>query len=299
MAQTIKDILRKKVGDDEHLEEALSYYQQYQTSSPFAVIKISGSCIDSSLDVITKDLSDLHELGLLPVVTYGFGDMLSEKLAKEGIIAPFIAGERRTDAAAMKHVEDIAERVSNRIVYGIGKEKARLLDYESRILYAQDKTEEGYEEHNGDITHLFFEPIQETLQDGYIPIVSPIGTSEDGKKNYNINSADVGARLAKELKTVKYVLLTATNGVLDKTGKTIDTLELNDDYQRLVDDGIIKDGMLKNVREAHSVLSCANNLESVQIVRPSNLFYELFTKKGAGTYITRAKARNLVSTQHP
>jgi hypothetical protein len=131
------------------------------------------------------------------------------------------------------------------------------------------------------------------LSSGHIPIISPIGVSDNGKL-YNINAATASSELVIELDPEKYVMITSSRGVLDnpssKNSGLISKIVLRKgDYDRLVADGILTGGMKKNVDEAIYSLTTRENGDdrSVQIVNPGNLIAELFTKKGYGTYIRK------------
>ncbi len=67
--------------------ESSFFWSLYNETDPgrFAVIKLSGECIETSLDRIAEDLSDLYKLGLFPIVTFGWGNSLSHRLAEAGI----------------------------------------------------------------------------------------------------------------------------------------------------------------------------------------------------------------------
>ena len=276
--------------------ESSFFWSLYNGTDPgrFAVIKLSGECIETSLDRIAEDLSDLYKLGLFPVVTFGWGSSLSRRLAEAGINSKFIDGDRYTDSQVMAEVERIAKETGDRIVQAVLARgaKARLIDYNSRSLVAEKKQGNDYGSHNGSIVGVNTAPALSAVDMGVIPIVSPIGISEDGKTAYNINAASAGAMLAQAIDPIKYVMVTSSGGVLNPGRKIISEIVLNRDLERLVSDGTVSGGMEKNVREAQLSLSLRQNGDdrSVQIVGPNNLLLELFSYKGAGTYIRKGYA---------
>ncbi|HLC59879.1 MAG TPA: hypothetical protein VJJ52_00445 [Candidatus Nanoarchaeia archaeon] len=257
----------------------------------FAVIKLSGECIETSLDRIAEDLSDLYKLGLFPVVTFGWGNSLSHRLAEAGVNSRFIDGERYTDSQVMTEVERIAKETGAKIVNAVLARgaKAKLIDYNSRSLIAEKKQGEEYGSHNGSIIGVNTIPALSAVDCGVIPIVSPLGISEDGKTSYNINAATAGAMLAEAIDPIKYIMVTSSGGVLNRDRSIISEIVLNRDLERLLSDGTIYSGMEKNVKEAQlSLLQRQNGDDrSVQIVGPNNLLLELFSYRGAGTYIRK------------
>ena len=284
-------------------EEAESYISLYRKIEPhrFAVIKISGACLgdDSSLDAIAQDLSDLYGFGLIPTITYGWGKTLTSRLEAQGIESRFVDGNRYTDGRVMPHVEaiavEMAEKLSKAIDSRIGSRissrrgKTAVIDYNSGVFIGEDKKDSGYGENNGDIVAVNTDKIIEAINAGYIPIISPIAVAEDRRKRFNINAADSGACLAAKIDPIKFLMLTGSRGVLNNNNKTIEEIVLSRDYDRLKKDDILSGGMLKNVDEAYLCLNARPNGDdrSVQIVNPGNIIHELFTRKGAGTYIRK------------
>ncbi len=163
------------------------------------------------------------------------------------------------------------------------------------VIIAEGKTGDGYGSHNGNVIGVDLHKIISMIESGSMPIVSPLGFSPCLNKFYNINAATVGAYLAKELDTLKCILVNSKGGVLRNSelpngnGNIIQEIVLDRDYDRLVEERIIYGGMKKNVDEAMYCLNPSfrpnGDDRNVQIVGPYNLLKELFTKKGAGTLI--------------
>ena len=63
--------------------------------------------------------------------------------------------------------------------------------------------------------------------DDYIPVVAPIGVSEEGQ-TYNINADTVAGALAGALKAKRMLLLTDVAGVLDADGALVRQLSVAD-----------------------------------------------------------------------
>lgn len=118
-----------------------------------------------------------------------------------------------------------------------------------------------------------------------IPLIAPIGYDKNGQM-YNINADDAAKELVLALRPMKYIAITKTGGILDKKGKLISEIKIERDYERLVHDGVVRDGMLKKLDEAKDLLERMGTGYSLQVVSPENIILELFTHKGAGTKIT-------------
>lgn len=292
MNREASNVLDKIVGGD----DAKYYLGQYKSIKPwsFAVIKISGECLDGSdsLRKIAEDIVDLYSVGLIPVVTHGWGKILNKRLEEKGIESRFheATHDRITDSNVMDEVLGVAKETAITLIDAISnisqKVRMQYIDHSNKVVIAQGMGH-GYGSHNGKIVRINKDPVLNAVDEGRIPIVSPIGVSENGMTVYNLNSSTVGAALVKEMDPIKYLMVTGKGGVLNHEGKIMSEIVLNRDYLQLVSDGVISEGMKKNVDEAKNSLEARVNGcdRSVQIVSPYNLIEELFSRKGAGTYI--------------
>ena len=127
------------------------------------------------------------------------------------------------------------------------------------------------------------------VQDRFIPVIAPIGVGEDGL-SYNINADLVAGKVAETLQAEKLVLLTNTEGILDKSGTLITSLGVRE-VDALIEDGTISGGMLPKVACAldavHGGVSSATILDG----RVEHaVLLEMFTESGIGTMITRKQS---------
>jgi len=255
----------------------------------FAVIKIGGECVENSLERIADDLSDLYKLGLFPVVTFGWGKTLTDRLAAAGIESWPVNGDRYTDARVMVEVEKIAGENGRYILTALNERgvKARLIDHTQGTIVAEQNSKPGYGTHNGVVVDIRPDAMFNSIDEGFMPLVSPIGISADGKKSYNINSDTAAGMISRYVDPVKYISITASGGVRNQAGQIINEIVLKRDAEKLHSQGTLYGGMEKKVREAELSLSLRQNGDdrSVQIVGPGNLLRELFSYKGAGTYV--------------
>jgi len=129
------------------------------------------------------------------------------------------------------------------------------------------------------------ERVLRTLErDGFTPVVAPTGVDEAGV-TYNINADLAAGEIASALQAEKLVLLTDTDGILDKDGALIPTLSRKE-VERLIADGVISGGMLPKVQACLTALD--NGVRKTHIVNgtiPHALLLEIFTSEGVGTEI--------------
>jgi len=123
-------------------------------------------------------------------------------------------------------------------------------------------------------------------RDGFIPVVAPTGFGEEGL-TYNINADIVAGELAAALSAEKLVLLTDTDGILDKEGKLLSTLS-RAEIEQLVLDGTLSEGMLPKVQACLTALN--GGVRKTHIINgtiPHALLLEIFTTTGIGTEIVQ------------
>jgi acetylglutamate kinase len=120
-----------------------------------------------------------------------------------------------------------------------------------------------------------------------IPIIAPIGVGPDGE-TYNINADTVAGAVAGALGASRLLLLTDVVGVLDKSGKHVTDLSL-DQVPALMADGTISGGMIPKVETC--VHAVEQGVEAAVILDgriAHTMLLEIFTERGVGTLIKRA-----------
>ena len=126
------------------------------------------------------------------------------------------------------------------------------------------------------------------LKRGITPVIPPIGNSKDCI--FNINADTAAKAIVLKLLPQKYILLTNTRGVLDNNNKLISQISISEDYQKLVEEGTINEGMKLKIDEAKEIIEGVAHLEediAVQIANPVNILGELFTDGGKGTFVKK------------
>jgi acetylglutamate kinase len=139
--------------------------------------------------------------------------------------------------------------------------------------------------HVGEVAAVNTGVITALAQANFIPVIAPIGVGEQGE-SYNINADLVAGRVAEALRAEKLILLTNKPGILDRDGRTLETLTAAQ-VEALVADGTINEGMLPKTDCALEALR--NGVRSVQIIDGTvahSLLVEIFTDAGIGTKIT-------------
>ena len=125
------------------------------------------------------------------------------------------------------------------------------------------------------------------LQNGYIPVISPIAVDSSGNA-LNINADTVAGDIAAALLAKKLVLMTDVSGLLrdiKDPSSRISRITL-DDIDPLIAEGVIKGGMIPKIKGA--AVAVKSGVERAHVINGSvshSMLLELFTDHGIGTMI--------------
>ncbi len=281
------------------LVEALPYMRKY--SGEIFVIKYGGHAMgDAKLArQFAEDITLLRQVGINPVIVHGGGPQIGEMLSRLAIESEFIDGLRVTTKATVEVAEMVlCGSVCKSIVADINAVGGRAIGLsgkDSHLVTAR-KVERSKPDPDSNLEKaidLGFvgEPavvdpsiLIQSLENGIIPVVSPIAMGEDGN-TYNINADTMAGAIAGALKARRFVLLTDVPGVLDNDGDMI--AELSDqEIQTLKDSGVISGGMIPKVETCLNALRQGVAGAVILDGRVKHaILLEIFTESGAGTLI--------------
>ncbi len=283
------------------LTEALPYIQRFRGKT--IVIKYGGNAmVDEALKAgFARDVVLMKLVGINPVVVHGGGPQIGDLLKRLGKQSEFVQGMRVTDAETMDVVEMVLGGLVNKEIVNLinrhggsavgltGKDgdliRARKLNLTRANPEAQvpEIIDIG---HVGEVQSIDASVVDMLLHGNFIPIVAPIGVGDDGR-SYNINADLVAGKMAEVLKAEKLILLTNTQGLLDKQNNLLTGLTL-ESVDALIADGTITGGMLPKIGCAlDAVKAGVNSAHIIDGRVPHAVLVELFTDQGIGTLIRR------------
>jgi acetylglutamate kinase len=135
---------------------------------------------------------------------------------------------------------------------------------------------------NPDILHI-------VLENGYIPVISPIAVDVKGNA-LNINADIVAGDIAAALHAKKLILMTDVPGLLKDIkdpNSRISCVAL-EDIEPLISEGVIQGGMIPKLKGA--AVAVENGVERAHIINgnvPHSMLLELFTDCGVGTMVCK------------
>jgi acetylglutamate kinase len=283
------------------LMEALPYIRQF--SHQTMVVKYGGhAMVDEKLKrSFARGIVLMKYIGLNPVVVHGGGPQIKEVLDRMQITSQFIQGMRVTDTQTMDVVEMVlGGKVNKEIVALInqnGGKAVGLTGKDGQLITAQKMKvfkSRGPEDPPelidigmvGEVVEINSEIIRTLENRDFIPVIAPVGIGRRGR-TYNINADLVAGSMAASLKAQKLILLTDVEGVKDKNGNLIPTIQLKQ-IPGMIENGTIQGGMIPKVRCCREAL--LNGVEKAHIIDgrvEHAVILELFTDRGVGTEIIK------------
>lgn len=281
------------------LIEALPYIRNFYGKT--FIIKYGGSAqIEQNLvDAFALDVVLLNYIGIHPVIIHGGGPKISSTMEKMGKKPEFIQGQRFTDKETMDIVEMVLGGLVNKEIVSLinkhGGKAVGLSGKDGGLIKAKKKLLKTSAEKGkrktidlgfvGDVTGIDTRILMSLEKEGFIPIISPIGVSQEGE-TLNINADSVAAFIASALRAEKLILLTDVPGVKDKKGRIISTLTWQQ-IKKLIKEETIAGGMLPKVQACLEAIR--GGVLKTHIIDgrvPHCLLLEIFTKRGIGTEIS-------------
>jgi acetylglutamate kinase len=283
--------------DIDVLIEALPYIKKFHDKK--ILIKYGGHAMvdEEAKSSTARDTVLLKYVGMKPLIVHGGGPEISRSMEKLGKESKFIKGLRVTDEETMEIIEMVlAGKISSDVVSEIIKhdgDAISLSGKDSSLIFAHKKGASKVDEELvdlglvGEIDKINSDLLEMFLDNDYIPVISPIGISDDGT-SLNLNADTAAGEVASAINAEKLIILTDVPGVL-KDPSDPDSL-LNEihisEVPELIEKGIITGGMIPKIETCINAIE--NGVKSCHIIdgrKKHSLLLEIFTTDGIGTMI--------------
>lgn len=285
------------------LVDSLPYIQQFRRKT--VVIKYGGhAMVDENLKrQFALDVILLNHIGVNVVIVHGGGPQINDLLNRLEIKPDYVQGMRVTDGETMNVVEMVlVGRVNKEIVGLINHNGGRAVGLSgrdgdlvcARKMQVSVSSEDGTMNNMppelidlgrvGEVTKINGEVLTTLENDDFIPVIAPVGVGEDGQA-YNINADLVAGAIAGALQAEKLILLTDVEGVKDKSGTLLRSLN-QADLDSLIADGTVAGGMIPKVNCCRDALKRGTRKTHIVDGRLEHaILLEMFTHEGVGTEI--------------
>ena len=281
------------------LKNAAPYIRMYKGKT--FVIKAGGG-VFADLDstrILIEQIAILHYFGVRVVFVHGGGPQLTELSAALGVPTRMVEGRRVTDQKSIDVTSMVLNGLINTRILAICRdlniEAVGISGVDAGIVRAHKRPPVKLESSGevvdygfvGDIDSVDPTAVRKLLDNGLMPVVSPLSADDNGVL-LNINADTVAAALGAALGAEKLILCTGAPGILGEiadAGSLISYIDLRG-LKRLRDENRIADGMLPKAKAIEEALrGGVRRVHVVSYQAPEGILGEVFTNEGTGTLI--------------
>ena len=273
------------------LAEALPYLREYKNK--IVVVKYGGNAMisEASKKTAMKDVVLLSLVGIKVVLVHGGGPEINDTLKKMNIESKFLNGLRVTDKETADVVLMVLSGKVNKslvsLLYRYGGNPAGFSGFDGGLICAkQFKKEYG---HVGKITKVNTRIITDSLEAGYIPVISTVGYGENGEP-LNINADTAAAAIASSLGAESLILMSDIKGImadLNDENSLIPEIKISE-VQKLIENGAVSGGMIPKVQCCVEAIKSGVKKTSIIDGRIGHsILTELLTDEGSGTMFVK------------
>ena len=282
------------------LKHAAPYIRMFKRK--IFVLKAGGEVFSNSASTrdLVEQIAILHQVGIRVVLVHGGGQQSTELAEALGMSSQFIQGRRVTDDRSLevsamvlngKINTDIlaACREVDLPAVGISGVDAGLIRAHRRPPIEVEGHEDGPVDYGyvGDIDSVDAEVLCAQIDNGFVPIISPLSADASGTL-LNINADTVAAALASAIHAEKLILITGAPGILEDPrdpGSLVSYVDLSG-LQKLRDEGCLGEGMLPKASAIEAAIKGGvHRVHVISFKLPDTLLLEVFTNEGTGTLV--------------
>ena len=281
------------------LKNAAPYIRMYKGKT--FVVKAGGGVFAEG-DVtraLVEQIGILHYFGVRVVLVHGGGPQLTELSAALGVPTRMVAGRRVTDQRSIEVTAMVLNGLINTRLLAmcrdLGIDAVGISGVDAGLVRAHkrppvrlsadgDAVDFGYV---GDIDTIDTTVLNKLLDNGLMPVVSPLSADQSGTL-LNINADTVAAALGAALGAEKLILCTGTPGILGSVADPGSLISYTDlaGLERLRESGQIADGMLPKAKAIEDAIrGGVRRVHVVSYRAPEGILGEVFTNEGTGTLI--------------
>jgi acetylglutamate kinase len=281
------------------LRNASPYIRLYKGKT--FVVKAGGAVFgDAAMTrALVEQISILHFLGVRVVMVHGGGPQLTALTEALGVPTRMVQGRRITDERSIDATSMVLNGLINTRILafcrdldiaavGLSGVDAGLVRAHRRppvqLKGESEPTDFGFV---GDIDVIDVSVIRKHLDNGLMPVVSPLSADDKGVL-LNINADTVAAALGAALAAEKLILCTGAPGILERVDDPTSIVSYTDlaGLKRMRDEGRIVDGMLPKAKAIEDAIrGGVRRVHVISYSAPDTILAEVFTNEGTGTMI--------------
>lgn len=279
------------------LRSAAPYIRMYKGKT--FVVKAGGGVFADAAAVrgLIEQIAILHYFGVRVVFVHGGGPQLTEITEQLGVPTRMVQGRRVTDQKAIDATSMVLNglintkllalcREMNIDAVGVSGVDAGLVRAHKRPPVSVDGQTVDYG-FVGDIDLIDTNVLTKLLDNGLMPIVSPLSADDNGTL-LNINGDTVAAAIGAALGAEKLMLCTGAPGILSDVNDPTSIISFTDlaGLRKLREEKKIVDGMLPKAKAIEDAIKGGvRRVHVMSYKSPEGILAEVFTNEGAGTLI--------------
>ena len=282
------------------LRNAAPYMRLYKGKT--FVVKAGGGVfgdLDATRGLI-EQIAILHYFGVRVVFVHGGGPQLTELTEKLGVPTRMVEGRRVTDQKSI----DVTAMVLNGLIntrilaicrdldidaVGVSGVDAGLIQAHKRAPVrltdgSGETVDYGFV---GDISKVDTGVLRKLLDNGLMPVVSPLSADANGTL-LNINADTVASAIGAALGAEKLILCTGAPGIMERVEDAGSVISYTDlaGLKKLRETGAIKDGMLPKAKAIEDAIrGGVRRVHVISYKSQEGILAEVFTNEGTGTMI--------------
>jgi acetylglutamate kinase len=281
------------------LKSAAPYIRMYKGKT--FVVKAGGGVFadTESTRVLIEQIAILHYFGVRVVMVHGGGPQTTEIAEALGVTTRMVEGRRVTDQKSVDVTAMVLNGLINTRILGICRElnidAVGISGVDAGLVLAHKRppvkvgvsgelVDYGFV---GDIDLVDTTVIRKLLDNGLMPVVSPLSADEKGVL-LNINADTVAAAIGATLGAEKLILCTGAPGILGDVNDPGSLISYTDlaGLKRMREEGRIVDGMLPKAKAIEDAIrGGVRRIHVVSYKAPEGILGEVFTNEGTGTLI--------------
>jgi acetylglutamate kinase len=265
------------------------------------VVKAGGGVFadTESTRVLIEQIAILHYFGVRVVIVHGGGPQTTEVADALGVPTRMVEGRRVTDQKSVDVTAMVLNGLINTRILGICRElnidAVGISGVDAGLVLAHRRppvkvgtsgevVDYGFV---GDIDLVDTTVIRKLLDNGLMPVVSPLSADEKGIL-LNINADTVAAAIGATLSAEKLILCTGAPGILGDVSDAGSLISYTDlaGLKRMREERRIVDGMLPKAKAIEDAIrGGVRRVHVVSYKAPEGILGEVFTNEGTGTLI--------------
>ena len=282
------------------LRSAAPYIRMYKGKT--FVVKAGGGIFANpeATRILIEQLAILHFFGVRVVMVHGGGPQLTELSASLGLATQIVDGRRVTDEKSIEVTVMVLNGLINTRILAICRdlniEAVGISGVDAGLVRAHRrapvKLDDGSERtvdfgFVGDVDAVNTTVLLKLLDNGLMPVVSPLSADEQGVL-LNINADTVAAAIGAAVQAEKLILCTGAPGILENAADPSSLISYTDlrGLERLRAAGSLQNGMLPKAKAIEDALrGGVRRVHVVSYRAPEGILGEVFTNEGTGTMI--------------